>query len=88
MEQHLYFAACDPTGGIYHYTLADGALRFCEKTALDRPMYLAIEGDSLYALMRGPRGGSDMHSALISYRAGRANRTGAYGGRMRLPSAR
>ncbi len=67
MEQHLYFAACDPTGGIYHYTLADGALRFCEKTALDRPMYLAIEGDRLYALMRGPRGGSDMHSALISY---------------------
>ena len=36
----LYFAAAAPEGGVYRYQLTDdGALRFAEKTPLDRPMY-------------------------------------------------
>lgn len=39
---HLYFAACDNEGGIYHYTLEDGAMKFMEKTDCHRPMYLDV----------------------------------------------
>lgn len=66
---HLYIAACDPEGGVYHYTLTpEGALRFCDRTPMDRPMYLAEENGQLYVLLRGlPEFGEDrMHSAVVS----------------------
>ncbi len=50
--RHLYFAACDAAGGIFHYTLADGRLTFREKLALDRPMYMVTEGCKAYILLR------------------------------------
>ena len=64
----LYFAAAAPDGGVYRYRLSeDGALRFAEKTPLDRPMYLAESDGVLYALMRGRTipGTDDMHSAIV-----------------------
>ncbi len=50
--KHLYFCACDTAGGIYHYTLSDGALTFCEKVDLDRPTYMIIEGNKAYITLR------------------------------------
>ena len=67
-EWDLYFAAATPAGGVYRYRLAEnGALRFMEKTPLDRTMYLAARDGVLYALMRGRTvpGADDMHSAVV-----------------------
>ncbi len=50
--KHLYFCACDVEGGIYHYTLSDGAVTFCEKLDLDRPTYMIIEGKKAYITLR------------------------------------
>ncbi len=64
----LYFAAAAPEGGVYRYQLTDdGALRFAEKTPLDRPMYLAESDGTLVALMRGRTipGADDMHSSVV-----------------------
>lgn len=47
----IYIAACDPAGGIYHYRLENG-LRFVEKYDVDRPMWITIDGDFLYILLR------------------------------------
>lgn len=51
---HLYFAACAADGGIYHYTLQDGQLTLRRRLALDRPMYLELQGDTLRALLLSP----------------------------------
>ena len=51
---HIYIASCTPDGGIYHYLCQDGNLQFREKTDADRPMYLAVAEDSLYAVLRQP----------------------------------
>lgn len=54
---HLYIADCSPypAGGIFHYIMdSDGALSPIGKTPADRPMYLAFDGDTLYALLRAP----------------------------------
>ena len=51
---HIYIASCTPDGGIYHYLWEDGKMRFAHKTEADRPMYLAIAGDDLYAVLRQP----------------------------------
>ena len=48
----LYFAACSADGGIYHYKLCEGNLEFIRKYDIDRPMYLAIEGDKMYVILR------------------------------------
>ena len=50
--KHLYFCACTDDGGIYHYTLKDGKLDFCEKIDLDKPMYIAIEGSKAYVILK------------------------------------
>ncbi len=63
----LYFASCEPDGGIYHYGLKNGELEFVEKTPCDRPMYLNIVGNELRAVLRSPFGDSN-HSGLLSYR--------------------
>lgn len=50
--RHLYFCACAENGGIYHYTLEKEMLSFCEKVELDKPMYLAIEGEKAYVILK------------------------------------
>ena len=50
--KHLYFCACTEDGGIYHYILDGERLEFCEKTDLDKPMYIAIEGEKAYVILK------------------------------------
>lgn len=79
MVHHLYFAACDPQGGIYHYTMENGNVSFSEKTSCDRPMYLDVKGNSMQVLLRAPfeqdtcAEASDdphcKHSGLVEYTA-------------------
>lgn len=66
MKNHIYVAACDRNGGIYHYTQnADGSLEFIDVFPLDRPTYLAISDKKMYVTLRAPWGdGSD--SCVIS----------------------
>lgn len=51
---HLYFAACDPQGGIYHYTMENGNISFAEKTSCSQPTYLDVKGNSMQVLLRTP----------------------------------
>lgn len=56
-DRDVYIAGCSRQGGVYHFKLSScGQLSFCKALALDRPMYLAREGNSLYALLREPFG--------------------------------
>ena len=50
--KHLYFCACTEDGGIYHYTLEGDKLTFCEKTDLNKPMYIAIEGKRAHVILK------------------------------------
>jgi len=68
MTTIAYVAACDPTGGIYSFTVgANGELTPLEKIALDRPHYLAIEGNKMYVLLREPFGNGNTDSGLMTY---------------------
>ena len=51
---HVYVASCVPDGGIYHYVYDNGDIREIGKTAADRPMYLAVDDNRLYAVLREP----------------------------------
>ena len=62
--KELYIASCCPDGGIYHCRLEDGRVEQLDFTPCDRPMYLAVSGRILYALLREPFQGS---SGLIKY---------------------
>jgi 6-phosphogluconolactonase len=68
LRQHynLYFAACTPDGGIYHYTFDNSSLEFVHKYELDRPMYLCADGGKLHVLLREPFPGST-DSGMFSY---------------------
>lgn len=48
----LYFAACSPDGGIYHYKAGNGKVEFVRKYDMDRPMYMAIENNKMYVILR------------------------------------
>lgn len=50
----LYIASCCETGGIYHFLLDQTGLHEADVCPLDRPMYLALRDDKLYALLRDP----------------------------------
>ena len=52
MKKNVYIAACDANGGIYHYTLEDGKLSFVRKYDVDRPMWLTIDGNRMFVLLR------------------------------------
>lgn len=54
MEKHVYIADCTPEGGIRVFALADGRLTPRQFVPLDRPMYLARENRTLYAVARAP----------------------------------
>lgn len=51
---HMYIASCVSDGGIYHYVYENGKMREVCKTAADRPMYLTLTDDRLYAVLREP----------------------------------
>ncbi|MBQ7292319.1 MAG: lactonase family protein [Clostridia bacterium] len=50
--KHLYFCACTEDGGIYHYILENENVSFCEKVDLDKPMYIAIEDNKAYVILK------------------------------------
>lgn len=52
MKYHLYFAACDVDGGIYHYVMENNVIAFEKKTKCDRPMFLDVKNDSIQVLLR------------------------------------
>ncbi len=55
MEKTVYILSGTPDGGVYRYRLSDsGNLTLVEKAPLDRPMYGAIEANTLYILLRAP----------------------------------
>lgn len=64
--QHVYIAACHEAGGIYHYTINEsGLLTEQSVTKLPAPMYLAREGDRMYALLKQPFSATK-HSGLLT----------------------
>lgn len=63
----LYIASCEKDGGIYRYSLEGERLILSDKTPCDRPMYLAREGDTLYALLRAPFAHTE-ESGVVSWR--------------------
>ncbi len=50
--KHIYFCACAESGGVYHYILEKGEFSFREMLALDRPMYMIIEGRKAYIILK------------------------------------
>lgn len=83
MIHHLYFASYEPNGGIYHYTMKDGVIRFEEKTDCDRPMYLDVQKGSMQVILRAPFDSEDStrssHSALVEYPVDAEGRLGMHG---------
>ena len=49
---NLYIASCEEDGGIYRCEVAKDIISLKEKTQADRPMYLQVKGDTLYAVLR------------------------------------
>lgn len=52
--KHIYIASCGKESGIYHYVTEGENIIFKEMTQLDRVMYMCIEGEKLYAILREP----------------------------------
>lgn len=50
----MYVASCVPDGGIYHYVYKNGEMHEVCKTVTDRPMYLTLADNRLYAVLREP----------------------------------
>lgn len=64
--KHVYFAACDKNGGIYHYLADDsGTLTFADKTDAENVMFLKIDGKKMYAILR--YGEDEKNSCIVSY---------------------
>lgn len=55
-RQHydVYIADCAAEGGVHVYDFYDGKLTEKQFLALDRPMYLAIDNNRLYAILQKP----------------------------------
>lgn len=52
---NVYIASCTGDGGIYQYHMyGDGKLELVEKTALDRPMYMIVDNNKMYIVLRAP----------------------------------
>lgn len=64
--KHVYIAACTNDGGIYHYILENGEVRFVSKTLANRPMYLDVTEGEIQTVLQSPTAGS-RESALVSY---------------------
>ena len=65
MEQTIYVASHDPQGGIFRYSLSDqGKLTLLDRYPMDRPSYLCVEENKLFALLREP---FMMHSGIAAF---------------------
>lgn len=61
----IYIADCDAAGGIYVYDFENGVLSQKQFAPLDRPMYLCIDKNRLYCIIREAFG---VNSGIISYK--------------------
>ncbi len=61
----MYIASCDKNGGIYHYVLDGEQVTEKQFVPIDRPMYMEISGDTLYAVLRDPEDKNE--SAVVSF---------------------
>ena len=68
MYYNLYIASCDKEGGIYHYRMDkdNGDVSLKGFVSLDRPTYMYVSEDRLYALMKAPFCNTK-ESGLITY---------------------
>ena len=64
---HLYFAACDNEGGLYHYTLQDHALKYLDFTPMHRPMYMEANEAGMDVVLQFPFKGS-RESGIVNYK--------------------
>ncbi len=65
---HIYIAACDANGGIYHYTLNNnGEFVFCEKRAAYMLNYLKEHNGKIYATKRNMNNDEISKGAVVSY---------------------
>ena len=64
MAKYIYVASQDPEGGIARYTLSeDGKLSPVDFVPLDRPCFLAAQGNYIHAILREP---FRMQSGVVS----------------------
>ena len=64
---NIYIASCAEHGGIYQFHLhGDGSLKYINHTMMDRPMYMTIDDDRMYILLREPFK-DNKESGLIFY---------------------
>ena len=65
-SDHIYVASCVEDGGIYRYFLHDdGKLELAEKAELDRPMYMTVENDKMYIVLRAPFEGRSDSGVIV-----------------------
>lgn len=63
----FFVASCVDDGGVYHYRLYDdGKTELNRKIGMPSPMYLCLEKDNLYAVLRSPFDESD-ESGIVSF---------------------
>ncbi len=63
---NLYVASCAKDGGIYRYHMFDdGRLELAEKTTLDYPMYMVINNNKMYIVLREPFNDSKDSGVII-----------------------
>ena len=67
MNKNIYIAACDKNGGIYHFTQNDdGSLTEKNFYPLDRPLYMTVEKNKMYIILREPFD-DDTNSGVMSF---------------------
>lgn len=67
MSKNIYIAACDKNGGIYHFTQNDdGSLTEKNFYPLDRPLYMTVEKNKMYIILREPFD-DDTNSGVMSF---------------------
>lgn len=68
----IYIASCVENGGIYHYKMNAGAMRLVEIVHMDRPMYMTVENNKMYIVLRAPFGSEE--SGVVVYDIDNAGR--------------
>ena len=71
----IYFCACTPDGGVYHYREENEVLSFSEKYSLPNPMYMAVADSRAYVLLRETEAKTHF-GGLISFDCGADGRLG------------
>lgn len=62
----FYIASCVKDGGVYLCEYSNGAVNIIDKTPMDMPMYMLIEDNKMYVLLKGPFADND-ESGLVTY---------------------